>query len=76
MALLARGHTDAAAAAELAISERTVTNIMRSLMDRAGVQNRFQLGVVLGSLGALKGPEPDGPAPGSPAGRTDPEAAS
>lgn len=57
MALLARGHTDAAAAAELSISERTVTNIMRSLMDRVGVQNRFQLGVVLGSLGAVGGPD-------------------
>ena len=48
--LLVAGHTDAMAARELHISERSVTSIMRSLMDRVGVSNRFQLGVALGSL--------------------------
>jgi DNA-binding NarL/FixJ family response regulator len=50
--LLALGHTDASAAREMAISERSVSNIVRALMDRAGVDNRFQLGLVLGSLRA------------------------
>jgi len=48
--LLVTGHTDAIAARELHISERSVTSIMRSLMDRVGVSNRFQLGVALGTL--------------------------
>jgi len=48
--LLVTGHTDAMAARELHISERSVTSIMRSLMDRVGVSNRFQLGVALGTL--------------------------
>ena len=48
--LLVAGHTDAMAARELHISERSVTSIMRSLMDRVGVSNRFQLGVALGTL--------------------------
>jgi len=47
--LLVTGHTDAMAARELHISERSVTSIMRSLMDRVGVSNRFQLGVALGT---------------------------
>lgn len=50
--LLVAGHTDAMAARELHISERSVTSIMRSLMDRVGVANRFQLGVALGTLRA------------------------
>jgi len=48
--LLVTGHTDAMAARELHISERSVTSIMRSLMDRVGVSNRFHLGVALGTL--------------------------
>jgi DNA-binding CsgD family transcriptional regulator len=47
--LLAEGHTDVSAAAQLRISSRSVTNIMRALMDRCGVDNRFQLGLALGA---------------------------
>ncbi|MFJ4851716.1 LuxR C-terminal-related transcriptional regulator [Streptomyces sp. NPDC088733] len=47
--LLLAGHTDASAAEELAISPRTVTNILRGMMNRLGVDNRFQLGVALGA---------------------------
>ena len=50
IALLAQGHTDASAAEHLSISPRSVTNILRSLMDRLGVENRFQLGLALGFL--------------------------
>jgi len=49
--LLAQGHTDASAARRLGVSPRSVSNMVRSLMDRLGVDNRFQLGVELGSLG-------------------------
>jgi LuxR family transcriptional regulator, transcriptional regulator of spore coat protein len=48
IALLAQGHTDLSAAQELGISPRSVTNVLRSLMDRLGVANRFQLGLALG----------------------------
>jgi DNA-binding CsgD family transcriptional regulator len=47
--LLADGHTDASAAARLRISMRSVTKIVRGLMDRFGVDNRFQLGLALGA---------------------------
>jgi DNA-binding CsgD family transcriptional regulator len=50
VALLAQGHTDATAAEHLRISARSVTNILRGLMDRLGVENRFQLGLALGIL--------------------------
>nr|MDT0660374.1 LuxR C-terminal-related transcriptional regulator [Micromonospora sp. DSM 115978] len=59
--LLARGHTDATAARELHVSPRTVSNILRSLMDRLGVENRFQLGL---ALGAARTVPPGGPPPG------------
>jgi DNA-binding CsgD family transcriptional regulator len=49
VALLAAGHTDASAAAQLGVSVRTVAYAVRGLMDRYNVQNRFQLGLVLGS---------------------------
>jgi DNA-binding CsgD family transcriptional regulator len=49
VSLLAAGHTDASAAASLGISVRTVAYAIRGLMDRYGVQNRFQLGLVLGA---------------------------
>ncbi|GGK91164.1 helix-turn-helix domain-containing protein [Mangrovihabitans endophyticus] len=52
IALLAQGHTDVTAAEHLRISSRSVTNIMRGLMDRVGVENRFQLGLALGAAGA------------------------
>jgi DNA-binding CsgD family transcriptional regulator len=61
--LLGRGHTDVSAAAEMRISARTVTNIMRNLMDRLGVENRFQLGLALGATRML----PPTPAPPEPA---------
>jgi DNA-binding CsgD family transcriptional regulator len=47
--LLANGHTDISAAEQLRISARSVTNIMRGVMDRLGVDNRFQLGLALGA---------------------------
>ncbi len=50
VALLAQAHTDVTAAAALQISARSVTNVLRALMDRVGVENRFQLGLALGSL--------------------------
>jgi DNA-binding NarL/FixJ family response regulator len=46
------------AAAELRISARTVTNIMRNLMDRLGVDNRFQLGLALGATRMVPQPTP------------------
>ena len=77
--LLVTGHTDAMAARELHISERSVTSIMRSLVDRVGVSNRFQLGVALGTLRIA--PAPPGLAARQstvdsiPAGETEPEPA-
>ncbi|MFG1608927.1 LuxR C-terminal-related transcriptional regulator [Actinoplanes sp. NPDC049265] len=53
---LARGRTDVQAAAEMRISTRLVTKIMRNLMDRLGVENRFQLGLVLGAARATPVP--------------------
>jgi DNA-binding CsgD family transcriptional regulator len=66
VALLAAGHTDQSAAADLRISARSVTGIMRTLMDRLGVENRFQLGLTLGALRVAQPPSlavPAGPAP-------------
>jgi DNA-binding CsgD family transcriptional regulator len=60
--LMAAGHTDAATAAELGLSLRTIAYTTRNLMSRLGVQNRFQLGLVLGNLGDRLG---------APAARTD-----
>jgi DNA-binding CsgD family transcriptional regulator len=67
VALLACGHTDVSAAAEMRISARSVTNIMRNLMDRVGVDNRFQLGLALGATRVF-------PHPTTPAERTHPPA--
>jgi DNA-binding CsgD family transcriptional regulator len=50
ISLLATGHTDATAAETMRISARSVTNTLRALMDRLGVDNRFQLGLALGAL--------------------------
>ena len=47
--LLADGHTDMSAARWLSVSPRTVTNMVRSLMDRWGVNSRFQLGLAVGA---------------------------
>jgi DNA-binding CsgD family transcriptional regulator len=54
--LLAYGHTDVTAAQELRISSRSVTNTLRALMDRLGVDNRFQLGLALGALDVIAPP--------------------
>ncbi|WP_173073501.1 helix-turn-helix transcriptional regulator [Phytohabitans rumicis] len=56
VALLAEGHTDATAAQHLGMSIRSVTYTLRGLMDRLGVQNRFQLGLALGALHAATPP--------------------
>jgi DNA-binding CsgD family transcriptional regulator len=56
VALLAHGHTDATAAEAMHVSRRTVSNTLRDLMDRLGVENRFQLGLAIGALGV--GPPP------------------
>ncbi|HYN97513.1 MAG TPA: LuxR C-terminal-related transcriptional regulator [Pilimelia sp.] len=53
VALLAAGHTDDAAARRLRISTRTVSNVIRDLMDRVGAGNRFQLGLLLGARYAI-----------------------
>jgi DNA-binding CsgD family transcriptional regulator len=52
--LLAAGHSDESAAKELRISRRSVSYALRTLMDQAGVENRFQLGLALGALGAAR----------------------
>jgi DNA-binding CsgD family transcriptional regulator len=65
--LLAAGHTDQSAAADLRISARSVTGIMRTLMDRLGVENRFQLGLTLGALRAAQPPSLDVPDDSPPA---------
>jgi DNA-binding CsgD family transcriptional regulator len=54
--LLAYGHTDVTAAEKLRISARSVTNTLRALMDRLGVDNRFQLGLALGALEVIVPP--------------------
>lgn len=59
--LLATGLTDTAVATRLKISRRTIAYTLRALMDRIGVENRFQLGLTLGSMHLLT-------PPGRPAG--------
>ena len=58
VALLAEGLTDAQAAQRLGLSNRTVTATVRGLMDRCGVNNRFQLGLALGGMGAVQASGP------------------
>ncbi|RSM67553.1 LuxR family transcriptional regulator [Actinoplanes sp. ATCC 53533] len=60
--LLAEGRSDEDAARELQISRRAVTYALRNLMDQLGVDNRFQLGLALGSIGAAM-PAPAEPGP-------------
>jgi DNA-binding CsgD family transcriptional regulator len=60
VALLADGHTDATAAKHLGMSTRTLTYTLRGLMDRFGVENRFQLGLALGAMRAILPPGPAG----------------
>lgn len=64
--MLALGHTDVTAAAHLRISARSVTNTLRHLMDRLGVDNRFQLGLVLGAMRAACPPQLDRTPPTAP----------
>jgi DNA-binding CsgD family transcriptional regulator len=66
VALLADGHTDATAAKHLGMSTRTLTYTLRGLMDRFGVENRFQLGLALGAMRAV-------PPPGVGGGEMTPE---
>ncbi|MEV6521080.1 LuxR C-terminal-related transcriptional regulator [Longispora sp. NPDC051575] len=63
IALLVQGHTDQTAARELQIGVRTVTKILRGLMDRLEVENRFQLGLALGTLRAARLPDRPTPPP-------------
>lgn len=58
-AALAQGMTDEQAAAHLKISPRTVGYAMHGLMERLKVENRFQLGLILGATAtvALPGEE-------------------
>ncbi len=58
VALLAQGHTDASVAQRLNLSQRTIAYAMRSLMDRLGVENRFQLGLILGAAKVATPPSP------------------
>jgi DNA-binding CsgD family transcriptional regulator len=50
--LLAHGQSESSVAAELELSRRTVNYALRDLMDRLGVENRFQLGLRLGATKA------------------------
>jgi DNA-binding NarL/FixJ family response regulator len=61
--LLADGQTDASAARELGVSPRSVTYTLRALMDRLGVDNRFQLGLALGAMNAVPLPGEAGETP-------------
>jgi DNA-binding NarL/FixJ family response regulator len=58
--LLAQGHTDASAAVELGLSQRTVSTLVRGLMDRFAVENRFQLGLAIGIHLAARSGSPHG----------------
>jgi DNA-binding NarL/FixJ family response regulator len=51
--LLAEGCIDAVVAHRLGISQRTIAYTLRTLMDRLGVENRFQLGLTLGTMRAV-----------------------
>jgi DNA-binding CsgD family transcriptional regulator len=55
--LLAEGHTDVVVAQRLGLSLRTIAYTLRGLMERLGVENRFQLGLALGAIGAAVPPE-------------------
>jgi DNA-binding CsgD family transcriptional regulator/sugar-specific transcriptional regulator TrmB len=54
--MLAAGHSEENVARELGLSRRTVVYALRGLMDRLGVENRFQLAVVLGAARAIAVP--------------------
>jgi len=54
--LLAAGLTDEAAAARLAISDRTVRRIMNDLCERLDAASRFEAGIKAAQAGWLEGP--------------------
>ena len=56
---LALGSSEESVAAELGLSRRTVVYAMRTLMDRLGVENRFQLALMLGAARAVPLPTAD-----------------
>jgi DNA-binding CsgD family transcriptional regulator len=58
VSLLALGCTEEFAAVQLGLSRRTVLYALRALMDRLGVENRFQLALVLGAARAVELPVP------------------
>jgi DNA-binding CsgD family transcriptional regulator len=58
--LLAEGHPDTVVAERLGLGQRTIAYALRALMDRLGVENRFQLGLVLGASKAAAPPEKRG----------------
>jgi DNA-binding CsgD family transcriptional regulator len=53
VALLSAGVSEEEAATRLGLSRRTVVYALRALMDRLGVENRFQLALVLGAARAV-----------------------
>ncbi|WP_157408491.1 LuxR C-terminal-related transcriptional regulator [Actinoplanes sp. N902-109] len=56
LTVLAAGHSEDTAARQLGLSRRTVVYTLRNLMDRLGVDNRFQLALVLGAAHAITVP--------------------
>lgn len=56
VSLLATGLSEEATATSLGISRRTVGYALRGLMDRLGVDNRFQLALLLGAARAVPMP--------------------
>ncbi len=71
--LLAEGHTDASASKLLGLSVRTIAYTLRSLMDRHGAQNRFQLGLLIGAYAQAEVPPPIPPTNDSESGPSDDE---
>jgi DNA-binding NarL/FixJ family response regulator len=65
LSLLTTGMSEEAAGAALGLSRRTVVYALRALMDRLGVENRWQLALVLGAARAVPLPTitPTGPEP-------------
>ncbi|MEV0454766.1 helix-turn-helix domain-containing protein [Catellatospora methionotrophica] len=59
VALMAAGHTDAAIAAKLDLSVRTIAYTLSALMERFEVSNRFQLGLRLGAQTPRLPPDQD-----------------
>lgn len=57
--LLGAGLTDEAAAARLAISDRTVRRVMNDICERLGATSRFEAGIKAAQAGWLDTPGPD-----------------